>query len=137
MPTVETYSAPVLDQTRGSRRRMMDSVAWRLFFTVWLIYTFHFASDVVRETYLAITLAEDASIRVDEYMGLHPDLFQLEGRGAFINNNPGASIMGAVPYAIARPAFELLYRWKPGLIAPKPDATYDDPRPNRNKFFDA
>ena len=63
MPTVETYSAPVLDQTRGSRRRMMDSVAWRLFFTVWLIYTFHFASDVVRDTYLAITLAEDASIR--------------------------------------------------------------------------
>lgn len=137
MPTVETHAGPVLDQTRGLRRRMMDSVAWRLFFTVWLIYTFHFASDVVRETYLAIALAEDASIRVDEYMGLHPDLFQMEGRGAFINNNPGASIMGAVPYAIARPAFELLYRWKPGLIAPKPDATYDDPRPNRNKFFDA
>lgn len=116
---------------------MKDSVAWRLFFTVWLIYTFHFASDVARETYLAITLAENASIRVDEYLGLHPDLFQMEGRGAYINNNPGASMLGAVPYFVARPAFELLFKLKPALIAPKPDAFYDDPRPNRNKFFDA
>jgi hypothetical protein len=134
---VEAYPAPQLEQTPPRNRRLIDSTAWRLFFTVWLIYTVHFASDVVRETYLAITLAENASIRVDEYMGLHPDLFQMEGRGAFINNNPGASILGALPYAVARPAFELLYRWKPGLIEPKPDATYDDPRPNRNKFFDA
>ena len=120
-----------------ARRRWRDPVAWRLFFTVWLIYTVHFASDVARETYLAITLAEHASIRVDDYLGLHPDLFELAGRGAYINNNPGASLLGAVPYFVARPAFEMLYRWKPQLLAPKPDATYDDPRPNRNKFFDA
>jgi predicted ABC-type exoprotein transport system permease subunit len=28
---------------------------------------------------------------------LHPDIFAIPGRGTFINNNPGASILGAIP----------------------------------------
>jgi hypothetical protein len=118
-----------------SARWYRDPTVVRLFFTVWLVYTFHFASDVARETYLAMSLGESLSIRVDPYMGLHPDLFEVDGRGAFINNNPGASMLGALPYAVARPAMELLFRLRPGLAAPKPAATYDDPRPNRNRFF--
>ncbi len=110
-------------------------VAVRLFLTVFLVYAAHFASNVVRETYLAMALGEHLSVRVDEYLGLHPDLFEIAGRGAYINNNPGASVAGAVPYALARPALALLFRWKPGLVAPKPAATYDDPRPNRNRFM--
>ena len=137
MRTAEPLAAPAVNLRRSAGNRMVDPVVWRLFFTVWLIYTVHFASDVVRETYLAITLAEKGSIKVDEYMGLHPDLFQFRDRGAYINNNPGASMLGAIPYFVARPAFEVLFRLKPELIAPKPDASYDDPRPNRNKFFDA
>ena len=110
-------------------------MARRLFFTVWLIYAVHLATNVARETYLAIALGERFSLRVDEYLGLHPDLFEIEGRGAFINNNPGASMLGAVPYALARPAIAVLFAVKPELAQPKPVAKYDDPRPNRNKFM--
>lgn len=111
------------------------STAIRIFLTVWLVFSVHFSSNVVRETYLAITLSEDLSVRVDEYLGLHPDLFDIPGRGAYINSNPGASFLGAVPYAIARPVLEVLYRARPGLLAPKPPATYEDPRPNRSAFM--
>ncbi len=117
------------------QRLLRDGTAVRLFATVWLVYSIHFAPDVAREAYLAIALGDDHSIRVDKYLGLHPDLFEIEGRGAYINNSPGASILGAIPYAVARPVLDLLFRWKPGLVAPKPAATYDDPRPNRNRFF--
>ncbi len=107
----------------------------RLFLTVWLVFSVHFTTNVVRETYLAVTVGESLSLQVDEYLGLHPDLFEIPGRGAYINNNPGASFLGAVPYALARPGLELLYRLRPGLISPKPPATYDDPRPNRTAFM--
>jgi hypothetical protein len=107
----------------------------RLFLTVWLVYTLHFATDIVRETYLALSLGESFSIRVDKYLGLHPDLFEIPGRGAYINNNPGASFLGAIPYAVARPFIDALLRWKPELAAPKPPTTYDDPRPNRTRFL--
>jgi hypothetical protein len=107
----------------------------RLFFTVALIYLVHFATNVVRETYLAVSLGTHLSIRVDEFEGLHPDLFTIPGRGTYINSNPGASMLGAVPYAAARPAIDLLFRLKPELGTPKAPAKYDDPRPNRTTFL--
>jgi len=107
----------------------------RLFLTVAIVYALHFAPNVVRETYLAVALGERLTIRVDPYLGLHPDLFEIPGRGAYINNNPGASFLGAIPYAIARPGIDLLFRFKPELAAPKPPTTYDDPRPNRTRFM--
>jgi hypothetical protein len=124
------------------RRRLRDvlhdsPIALRLAFTVWIVYTLHFAPDIARETYLAMSVGKAASFRVDEYVGLHPDVFELEGRGAHINNNPGASFLGAVPYALARPVIEILFALKPGLREPKPPTVYDDPRPNRNPFLNA
>lgn len=120
---------------RVGSRMASSGVAWRLALTVWLVYVLHFASNVVRETYLAISLGESLSIRVDDYLGLHPDLFEIEGRGGYINNNPGASMLGAVPYAIAHPFIAGLLKLKPELARPKPVAEYDDARPNRNRFM--
>jgi hypothetical protein len=117
--------------------RRDGGLTWRLALTVALVYATHFASNVVRETYLAMTLGEHGTVRVDEYLGLHPDLFAIPGRGAYVNNNPGASMLGAIPYAVASPALEALFRLKPELVRPKPAATYDDPRPNRTKFLNA
>ena len=116
----------------GQRAR---STATRIFLTVWLVYALHFASDVVRETYLAISLGDRFSIRVDEYVGLHPDLFHVEGRGAFINSNPGASMLGAIPYAVARPLIGVILESRPDLTEVKPPTAYDDPRPNRTRFL--
>jgi hypothetical protein len=111
-------------------------VGWRLFVTVWLVYSVFATTNVVRETYLAISLGERLSARVDPYRGLHPDLFEIPGRGWFINGNPGASILGAVPYGIlVHPAITLATRIRPEIAAPKPPATYDDLRPNRTYFM--
>lgn len=123
---------------RNPGERSARATGWRLFLTVWLVYSIFATTNVVRETYLAITLGTDATVRVDPYLGLHPDLFELPGRGAFINSNPGASILGAVPYAVlVRPAIALAVRLKPEIAEPKPPASYDDPRPNRTRFMNA
>lgn len=111
-------------------------IGWRLFVTVWLVYAVFATTNVVRETYLAISLGTSASVRVDRYYNLHPDLFEIPGRGWYINSNPGASIVGALPYAIlVRPAIALATRIQPSIAEPKPPATYDDPRPNRTRFM--
>ena len=51
----------------------------RLFLTVWLVYAAFLTTNVVRETYLAVALGGDYSVRVDPYLGLHPDLFEILG----------------------------------------------------------
>lgn len=113
------------------------STGQRLVLTVWLVLGAHLTSNVVRETYLAVAIGERGTVRVDPYLGLHPDLFEIPGRGAYINSNPGASLLGAVPYALARPLIGLLFWARPALAQPKPPATYDDPRPNRAPLMNA
>jgi len=108
--------------SRGIERSPRLSVAARLFITVWIVYSIHFASNVVRETYLAIALGEKFSVRVDDYVGLHPDLFEIPGKGAYINSNPGASMLGALPYTVARPVIDGILRARPELARPKPAA---------------
>lgn len=132
-----TGTLPQTGRAPANHSPQRGGVALRIFLTVWLVYAVHFATDVVRETYLAITLGEKLSIRVDEYRGLHPDLFRIDGRGVFINNNPGASLLGAVPYALASPLINGVLRLKPELARPKPAAAYDDARPNRQRFMNA
>jgi len=79
-------------------------IALRLFVTCWLVYVLHFATNTVREIYPALTLGDHLSFDVSEYQEFHPfDIFTIPGRGAFINNNPGASILGAIPYGLTRP----------------------------------
>lgn len=121
----------------GSHASRWRGAGSRLVLSVWLVYALFATTNVARETYLALSLAERGSIRVDEYLGLHSDLFEIPGRGGYINNNPGASVAGAVPLVVARPVLAALFAWKPALVAPKPPAAYDDPRPNRSKFMNA
>ncbi len=107
----------------------------RIALTVGIVYTLHFSTNVVRETYLAMSLGERFTIRVDDYLGLHPDLFELPGRGTYINNNPGTSFLAALPYAIFRPAIDAALRLAPELTAPKPPISYDTRRPNDSRFL--
>jgi hypothetical protein len=113
-------------------------VAWRIFLTCWLVYSLHFSLDIVREHYPAFSLAERGTLRVDPYLGLHPDLFEIPGRGGFINNNPGASLFGAVPYLLLRPAVDLAVERVNHVRAARGGVhsiEYDDPRPLRRLFF--
>jgi hypothetical protein len=84
----------------------LKNVAWRLFITCWLVYSVHLATNSVREIYPALAIGDHGSFRVDEYAGLHPDLFEKPGYGWHINSNPGASLLASVPYSALRPVID-------------------------------
>jgi hypothetical protein len=112
-------------------------IALRLFLTAWIIYGLHFATNTVREIYPALSLGDHLSFDVSEYAGLHPDIFELPGRGTFINNNPGASMLGAIPYALARPIIDpvvgYVQRLRAASDAPPPE--YDSIYPMAQEFY--
>ncbi|MBI5085885.1 MAG: hypothetical protein HZB13_14955 [Acidobacteria bacterium] len=114
------------------------AVALRLFLTCWLVYGLHFATNIVREVYLGLAIGDHLSFRVDEYAGLHPDLFDKPGYGWHIGNNPGASMVAAIPYAVARPMVDLVVervnssRKASGAQPPR----YDSPWPMARAFFE-
>jgi len=113
-------------------------VALRLFLTCWLVYVLHFASNIAREIYPALALGDHLSFRVDEYANMHPDLYEKEGYGWHIGNNPGGSMVAAIPYALARPIIDPIVRAvnerraASGLTEPP---TYDSPWPMAQEFY--
>jgi hypothetical protein len=109
-----------------------------VFLACWIIYAGHFATNVVREHYPAFAFAERGTLRVDPYLGLHDDIFFIEGRGAFINNNPGASMLGAVPYALTRPLIDIVVERVAAARAADgvpPTNYYDHPREDFRDYF--
>src|SRR5215831_9133836 len=82
------------------------TIAARLFLTCWIVFAVHVATNTVREIYLALAIGDHFSFRVDEYANMHPDLFEKKGFGWHIGANPGASMLGAVPYFLSRPVVD-------------------------------
>ena len=96
--------SPAIDQLQTSGWRFSQrQTAVRLFITCWLVYALHFATNTVREIYPALALGDHLSFDVSEYNGLHPDIFEIPGRGVFINNNPGTSISWSHPVCDGTP----------------------------------
>ncbi len=119
-------------------RSRATSVGIRIFLTCWLVFALHFATNTVREIYPALSLGDHLSFDVSEYAGLHPDIFELMGRGSFINNNPGASMIGAVPYILFRPVTDrLIDRVKQARAAQGvgQDAEYNSIYPMAREFY--
>jgi hypothetical protein len=88
----------------------------RVFLTCWLIYTAFWTPYIVREHFPAAALSERGSLNVESYLGWSDDIFLgPKGRGpqsgAYINNNPGASLAGAVPLILLRPLLRAIERW--------------------------
>jgi hypothetical protein len=111
-------------------------IALRLFATCWLVYVLHFATNTVREIYPALSLGDHFSFDVSEYLGFHPDIFEIPGRGAFINNNPGASILGVVPYALLRPVIDLIVeKVQKDRMAASDRAEYNSIYPMAREFY--
>jgi len=112
--------------------------AWRLFFTAWIVYALHVSTDVVREHYPALALGDHFSFNLEGYCGLHPDLFEVPGRGCFSGNNPGVSMVAAIPYALARPIIDpIVARVQASRLASgqtEPPA-YNTPWPNSRRFY--
>ncbi len=113
-------------------------VAWRLFLTCWLVYAMHFATNTVREIYPALALGDHFSFRLDEYANMHPDLFEKEGYGWHSGNNPGVSMVAAIPYAVARPLIDLVVEHVRELRSRSGDAeppAYDSKWPLARGFY--
>jgi hypothetical protein len=122
----------------GTPKRAPRSTAVRLFLTCWLVFVLHFASNTVREIYLALAIGDHLSFRVDDYANMHPDLFEKKGYGWHIGANPGASMIGAIPYALARPAIDRIVervnrsRRLSGQMEPP---AYNSPWPMAREFY--
>jgi hypothetical protein len=101
---------------------------WRVFFTCWITYTVFWTPYIVREHFPAITLADSGTLNVQRFLGYTPDIFPSGRGGAFINNNPGASITGAIPLFVLRPLVARVKAWN----LQQPDRPIP---PNDGEFF--
>lgn len=123
----------------SSNSKTLRQTSIRLFMTCALVFGLHFATNTVREIYPALSLGDRFSFDVSEYGGLHPDIFEMEGRGTFINNNPGASVMGAVPYFFLRPVVDRVVDGVNARRAADRDAgivsSYDSIYPMAREFY--
>jgi len=114
------------------------AIAIRIFITCWIIFGLHFATNVVREIYPALSIGDHLSFRVDDYANMHPDLFEKPGYGWHIGNNPGVSMLAAIPYALARPVIDPIVsrveaaRANSGLTEPP---GYSSPWPMARNFY--
>jgi hypothetical protein len=88
------------------------------------VYTVFWAPYIVREHFPAVALAERGSLNVDRYLGWTEDIFRGPGGGAYINNNPGASLTGALPLVLLRPVLTRVDEWNQKL--PRRDRKSDD-----------
>jgi hypothetical protein len=55
----------------GGPMRFLASPRWRIFLIAWMLYSVHFATNVVREHYPAFSISEHGTFYVDEYQGFH------------------------------------------------------------------
>jgi hypothetical protein len=98
--------------------RTSGKTAWRVFLTCWLVYTVFWTPYIVREHFPALTLAERGSLNVERYVGWIDDIFPGPRGGAYINNNPGASLTGAIPLVLLRPLLARVDQWNQRLPHP-------------------
>ena len=113
-------------------------IAVRLFLTCWIVYSVHVATNTVREIYLALAIGDHFSFRVDDYANMHPDLFEKKGFGWHIGANPGASMLGAIPYFFSRPVIDravaAVNRARAASGQKEPPA-YNSPWPMAREFY--
>jgi hypothetical protein len=114
----------------------LASRRWRIFLIAWMLYTIHFATNVVREHYPAFSIAEHGTFRVDGYEGFHADIFVHRDGHAVIGNQVLVSVLAAVPLFIFDPVLDALEQYsKSRLAAEGNEAEYRTVKPIRRAFF--
>ena len=73
-----------------------------VFLICWIVYTIFWTPWILREHFPALTLIEQGTLNVERYLGWTDDIFPTAPHRAFINNNPGASLTGAIPLFLLR-----------------------------------
>ena len=107
--------------TRASlpRARVALRPATNVFLICWIIYSIFWTPWILREHFPVLTLIEQGTLNVDRYRGWTEDIFPCTPSRAFINNNPGASLTGAIPLWALRPALRSLERWNRSVTPPR------------------
>ncbi len=114
------------------------SIKWKIFLTCWVIFTAHFATNVVREHYPAFSLIDHGTFQVDEYQGFHPDIFVHKDGHSYIGNNVTGSVIAAIPLLIFKPVLDWLGEYGKAKVAKagkQVHAEYRTDKPNRRRFF--
>jgi hypothetical protein len=111
----------------------------RLFLTCWIVFSLHFATNIVREHYPAFSLIQDGTLTVDRYRDFHPDIFVHPNGHAVVGNNVAASVVAAVPLFVFSPALNWLEAYEQDKIRREgmPETEYRTAdHPNSRKFFE-
>lgn len=117
--------------------RFLASRRWRIFLVGWILYSAHFATNVVREHYPAFSIVENGTLRVDEYQGFHADIFVHTDGHSVIGNQVFVSVLAAVPLFVFDPVLDALERYSRRRLAEQGvgPAEYRTDKPNRVAFF--
>jgi hypothetical protein len=117
--------------------KFLASPKWRIFLIAWLLYSVHFATNVVREHYPAFSLAEHGTFRVDEYQGFHSDIFVHRDGHSVIGNQVFVSMLAAVPLFVCDPLLDALEDYSKAKLAREgvTGTEYRVDKPNRVNFF--
>jgi hypothetical protein len=117
--------------------RRLASPGGRIFVIAWMVYSLHFATNVVREHYPAFAIAERGTFRVDEYQGFHADIFVHRDGHSVIGNQVFVSVLAAVPLFVFDPVLDALEDYSKAKIAREgvTNAEYRIDKPNRVNFF--
>lgn len=115
----------------------LASRRWRIFLIAWVVYTVHFATNVVREHYPAFSVAEHGTFRVDEYQGFHSDIFVHRDGHSVIGNQVLVSVLAAVPLFVFDPVLDALEDYSKARLAERGviNDEYRIDKPNRVNFF--
>jgi hypothetical protein len=117
--------------------RFMASRPVRIFVLAWVLYSIHFATNVVREHYPAFSFAEHGTFFVDDYQGFHPDIFRHINGHSVIGNQVLVSMMAAIPLFIFDPVLDAVEAHSKSKLAQAGSAqgSYDTDKPMRVAFF--
>ncbi|HEX6135419.1 MAG TPA: hypothetical protein VFZ24_15725 [Longimicrobiales bacterium] len=137
MTQVAERISPVPVRSRPGAGALLASRRWRIFLTAWILYSVHFATNVVREHYPAFSIAEHGTFRVDEYQGFHADIFVHTDGHSVIGNQVLVSVLAAVPLFVFDPVLDALERYSRRRLATEGvgHAEYRTDKPNRVAFY--
>lgn len=109
----------------------------RLFLIAWMVYSVHFATNIVREHYPAFALVEHGTFRVDAYQGLHDDIFVHRDGHSVIGNQVFVSVLAAIPLLVFDPVLDAIERYSKAKLARAgpPAVEYRIDKPNRQIFW--
>ncbi len=130
--------------------KFLASRKLRIFLICWIVFTIHFATNVVREHYPAFSLLEDGDLELDEYIGFHSDIFWHEKsvtgpngeeervQHAYVGNQITGSLPALLPLFVFSPVLDRLEEHSLARLAERPEpraADFASEYPNRVRFM--